>query len=211
MSGEGGMNLIINYPNGRKFVSNTTPSSEKQVKKISYSNRGMTFEEDLNETNQYYLTHGLAVIHKKPTPVQIVDVHYPKRSAAVIKEAYFKQASTTDYNGVYKGKYLDFEAKETQNSTSFPLKNFHEHQIEHMKNVLNHNGIAFVLLRFSKEDEIYLMRAADLITFWNRMLSGGRKSITKEEIKSLCISIPIGFQPRIDYLKAVDQLIEESL
>ncbi len=211
MSGEGGMNLIINYPNGRKFVSNTTPSSEKQTKKISYSNRGMTFEEDLNETNQYYLTHGLAVIHKKPTPVQIVDVHYPKRSAAVIKEAYFKQASTTDYNGVYKGKYLDFEAKETQNSTSFPLKNFHEHQIEHMKNVLNHNGIAFVLLRFSKEDEIYLMRAADLITFWNRMLSGGRKSITKEEIKSLCISIPIGFQPRIDYLKAVDQLIEESL
>lgn len=211
MSGEGGMNLIINYPNGRKFVSNTTPSSEKQTKKISYSNRGMTFEEDLNETNQYYLTHGLAVIHKKPTPVQIVDVHYPKRSAAVIKEAYFKQASTTDYNGVYKGKYLDFEAKETQNSTSFPLKNFHEHQIEHMKNVLNHNGIAFVLLRFSKEDEIYLMRAADLITFWNRMLSGGRKSITKEEIKSLCISIPIGYQPRIDYLKAVDQLIEESL
>ncbi|WP_153122540.1 Holliday junction resolvase RecU [Peribacillus tepidiphilus] len=203
--------MIINYPNGRKFVSNTTPSSEKQTKKISYSNRGMTFEEDLNETNQYYLTHGLAVIHKKPTPVQIVDVHYPKRSAAVIKEAYFKQASTTDYNGVYKGKYLDFEAKETQNSTSFPLKNFHEHQIEHMKNVLNHNGIAFVLLRFSKEDEIYLMRAADLITFWNRMLSGGRKSITKEEIKSLCISIPIGFQPRIDYLKAVDQLIEESL
>jgi recombination protein U len=211
MSGEGGMNLIINYPNGRKFVSKTTPSSEKQTKKISYSNRGMTFEEDLNETNQYYLTHGLAVIHKKPTPVQIVDVHYPKRSAAVIKEAYFKQASTTDYNGVYKGKYLDFEAKETQNSTSFPLKNFHEHQIEHMKNVLNHNGIAFVLLRFSKENEIYLMRAADLITFWNRMLSGGRKSITKEEIESLCISIPIGYQPRIDYLKAVDQLIEESL
>ena len=104
-------------------------------KKLSYSNRGKTLEDDLNETNQYYLAHGIAVIHKKPTPIQIVDVHYPKRSAAVIKEAYFKQASTTDYNGVYKGKYIDFEAKETKNCTSFPLKNFHDHQIEHMKHV----------------------------------------------------------------------------
>ncbi len=84
----------------------------------------MTLEEDLNETNEYYRERKIAVIHKKPTPIQIVQVDYPNRSAAVIKEAYFKLASTTDYNGVYKGKYIDFEAKETQNTTSFPLKKF---------------------------------------------------------------------------------------
>ena len=109
----------------------------------------MTFEEDINETNQYYLDQGIAVIHKKPTPIQIVNVDYPKRSAAVIKEAYFKQASTTDYNGVYKGRYIDFEAKETKQQSSFPLKNFHEHQIVHMREVMNQKGICFVLLRFS--------------------------------------------------------------
>ncbi len=63
----------------------------------------MSLEEELNETNQYYLTHNIACVHKKPTPLQIVKVDYPARSAAVVKEAYFKQPSTTDYNGVYKG------------------------------------------------------------------------------------------------------------
>ena len=99
-----------------------------------------------------------AVIHKKPTPVQIVDVHYPSRSAAVIKEAYFKQPSTTDYNGVYKGRYIDFEAKETKNKTSFPLQNFHEHQILHMESrVHKQEGITFVLIRFSFQKKFSLL------------------------------------------------------
>ena len=67
----------------------------------------MSLEQQINESNKYYLLEDIAVVHKKPTPVQIVKVDYPKRSRAVIKEAYFRQASTTDYNGVYQGRYLD--------------------------------------------------------------------------------------------------------
>src|SRR6476620_418035 len=121
--------MAIRYPNGKKFITNQTQSTKpKNSNRVStYSNRGMTLEDDINHSNAFYVESGIAVIHKKPTPVQIVDVHYPKRSAAVIKEAYFKQASTTDYNGVYNGHYIDFEAKETKNKTSFPLKNFHDH------------------------------------------------------------------------------------
>lgn len=170
----------------------------------------MTLEEDLNETNVYYLDRGIAVIHKKPTPVQIVQVDYPRRSAAVIKEAYFKQASTTDYNGIYRGKYIDFEAKETQNPTSFPLKNFHEHQIRHMEAVLKQGGICFVILRFTIYEQVYLLKAEDLLTFWNRMKNGGRKSITKEEIEQKAYYIPLGFQPRIDYIKIIDKLYDLS-
>ncbi|BCB04493.1 Holliday junction resolvase RecU [Bacillus sp. KH172YL63] len=200
--------MKFHYPNGKKYVEATLPSKKPRAKtkQVSYSNRGMTLEEDINETNQYYLTFHKAVIHKKPTPVQIVDVHYPSRSAAVIKEAYFKQPSTTDYNGVYKGRYIDFEAKETKNKTSFPLKNFHEHQIRHMEAVDAQEGITFVLIRFSVTEDVFLLPYGPLRYFWDRMLEGGRKSITRDELEEKGILIPLGLHPRVDYLKIVHQL-----
>ncbi|WP_110927651.1 Holliday junction resolvase RecU [Bacillus massiliglaciei] len=201
--------MAFHYPNGRKFLSKPKEIQNRLPKKMSYSNRGKTLEDDLNETNKYYLANGIAVIHKKPTPIQIVNVHYPKRSAAVIKEAYFKQASTTDYNGVYKGRYIDFEAKETRNTSSFPLKNFHEHQVIHMNNVVSQGGIAFVIIRFSLTDDLYLMEAVHLSSFWQRMKEGGRKSISLTEVIENSWKIPLGFQPRIDYIKVIDLLIKE--
>ncbi|XJZ26011.1 Holliday junction resolvase RecU [Bacillota bacterium Lsc_1132] len=204
--------MTYHYPNGKKFLpkENSAKPLIQQNKNNSFSNRGMTLEEDLNETNEYYLSQNIAVIHKKPTPVQIVHVNYPKRSAAVITEAYFKQASTTDYNGIYKGKYIDFEAKETQSPTSFPLKNFHEHQIRHMEAVMQQGGICFVIVSFSLFQKVYLLEAKHLLFFWKRMETGGRKSITKEEIERMSHYIPLGFQPRIDYIKVIDNLYRLS-
>lgn len=201
--------MNVNYPNGKRFIPKTFETKNvTKNKNESYSNRGMTLEEDLNETNEYYRDRKIAVIHKKPTPVQIVQVDYPKRSAAVIKEAYFKQASTTDYNGVFKGKYIDFEAKETQNPSSFPLKNFHEHQIRHMEEVLQQGGICFVILRFTKNEQVYLLEAKHLLSFWERMINGGRKSITKQEIEQNGHYIPLGFQARIDYIRIIETLYQ---
>ena len=85
-----------------------------KTKTNKYSNRGMTLEEDINVSNQYYIEIEKAFIYKKPTPIKITKVDYPSRDKAVIKEAFFTVPSTTDYNGIYKGKYIDFEAKETK-------------------------------------------------------------------------------------------------
>lgn len=201
--------MTINYPNGKKFMKSETLPIRKNVNKdVRFSNRGMTLEDDINETNEYYRAHDIAIIHKKPTPLQIVNVHYPKRSAAVVTEAYFKKPSTTDYNGVYKGKYIDFEAKETKNKTSFPLKNFHDHQITHMESVMKHDGISFAILRFSILDEVYLLEAKHILAyFYNKELK--RKSIPKSAIEEKGFLIPLGYHPRIDYLKIVDKLIKD--
>ncbi|TMW73554.1 Holliday junction resolvase RecU [Alteribacter natronophilus] len=199
--------MAFRYPNGKKYVSGRNEKKKKTVSKDArFSNRGMSLEEDINETNEYYLARGIAVIHKKPTPLQIVNVHYPSRSAAVVTEAYFQKPSTTDYNGVYKGRYIDFEAKETKNKQSFPFKNFHDHQIDHMKRVLEQNGIAFALLRFSLSDEVYLLEAAHLIRFYDERGST-RKSMKKDDIEAFGYLIPTKFHPRIDYLRVLDEQI----
>ena len=167
-----------------------------------YSNRGMGLEDDLNNTNKYYLDIDKAVIYKKPTPITINKVDYKSRTDAVIKEAHFKIPSTTDYNGIYNGKYIDFEAKETKNKTSFPLSNIHNHQINHLKNITRHGGIGFIIVRFSTLNETYYLSVEKLLNFIEQ---NDRKSIPIEYFKEYGYLIKEGLRPRLDYLKIVDK------
>lgn len=200
--------MTIRYPNGKKYVPAQQTGSRSKTN-LSFSNRGKTLEDELNETNEYYLANDMAVIHKKPVPIQIVHVKYPARSAAVITEAYFRSPSTTDYNGVWNGKYIDFEAKETKNRTSFPLQNIHEHQVDHMKKVIEQDGIAFLLLKFTSLDRYFMVSFEYFEKKWERMLAGGRKSITLAEVEEISIEINAGFNPRLDYLAALDSLLKK--
>jgi len=182
----------MNYPTGLRKVKNNI---------INYGNRGMTLEEDLNITNQYYLDNDIAVIYKKPTPITINHVDYPNRADAVITNAKFKIPSTTDYNGIYKGKYIDFEAKETANKNSFPLANIHAHQIEHLRKIDKHGGIGFIIVRFSSLDRIFLLNSKELFNFLDTY---DRKSIPLEYFISNGKEIKISLRPRIDYLKYIE-------
>ncbi|MGT2912070.1 Holliday junction resolvase RecU [Streptococcus cameli] len=195
---------MVNYPHRVAKQNKTLPLSKKESS-IDFANRGMSFESAINSSNQYYLAHGKAVIHKKPTPVQIVKVDYPKRSRAKIVEAYFRQASTTDYSGVYKGHYVDFEAKETRQKTAMPMKNFHAHQIEHMTQVLKQKGICFVLLHFSTLKETYLLPADSLVKFYQ--IDKGSKSMPIDYIREYGFEIKMGGYPSLPYL----DIIEEKL
>lgn len=191
---------MVNYPHKLKAKSSINRPASGM---INFANRGMSFEKMINESNNYYLSRGLAVIHKKPTPIQIVKVDYPHRSRAKIVEAYFRQASTTDYSGVYKGHYIDFEAKETRQKKSMPMKNFHSHQIDHMEAVLEQKGICFVLLHFSSLRETYLLPASYLIEFYK--IDMGGKSMPLSYIQEHGYSIEMQQLPSIPYLEIIEQ------
>ncbi len=201
--------MVIRYPNGKAYkpsqLSTPAVKKEKAKENTTFSNRGKTLEDDVNETNEFYLAAGLANIHKKPVPVQIVKVEYPKRSAAVIREAYFRTPSTTDYNGVWNGYYIDFEAKETESKTSFPLKNIHPHQITHMQSIVKQKGIAFFIVRFSSLER-YFIAPFDMIEHaWKQMEQGGRKSIPLAAFEEHAEEVPLGYAPRLDYLKVLEK------
>lgn len=188
---------MVNYPNGKKKTTT--------LKQNNSINRGMKLEDDLNRTNEYYLNHNIAIIHKKPTPIQVVEVNYPKRSYAMITKAFYRTPSTTDYNGVYKGKYLDFEAKETNSKTSFPLSNIHQHQIIHLENVIEHHGSAFLIIRFNYYNETYFVLAYDIIA----MYKSNQKSIPYRWFQENCDKMPFSLTPPVDYLKVFDKYFKE--
>ena len=193
----------MRYPNGKKYVQKEQKDEKAKEHRslLSAANRGMSLEEDINLSNEYYIQNGIALIHKRPTPINIVKVDYSR--GARITDAYFEKQSTTDYNGVYKGKYIDFEAKNTKSKTSFPLSNISEHQILHLKNVLKHGGIAFFIISFQLKDEVYLLDASFVIDFWE---NAPRKSIPYEVFQKHAKLIRQDYTPRLHYIEAVEEL-----
>lgn len=175
-------------------------SYQYNIKRSNYANRGMGLEDDINISNEYYRINNIALIYKKPTPIKIAKVDY---NHSKIVEAFFEKPSTLDYNGIYKGKYIEFDAKETQSKTSFALSNIHKHQLEHIKKVLYFNGIVFLIVRFCSLDKNYILFGKDLLMFIENY---NRKSIPLEFFISNAYEIEIKYMPRLDYIKIIDDV-----
>ena len=173
---------------------------KKKGNTVFYGNRGMDLENLLNLSNQYYEEKNLALIFKKPTPIGIVDVHYSQKGK-VIDKAYFKSPSTLDYNGLYREKYIEFEAKETKHKTSFPLHNFHPHQIGHVRRVIEHGGIVFLVIKI--QNLVYLLDGQDFIDFID---TAKRQSIPYSYFLEKGYLIQEKIDPPLDYLPVVDQI-----
>lgn len=180
-------------------------------KQVFHNNRGMSLENDINISNEYYIDTKKAFIYKKPTPIKIVKVNYPsktnKTGRITIKEAYFESPSTTDYNGLYKGKYIDFEAKETNNKSYFPLENIHKHQIEHLRNIMENGGISFLIVRFTEYNKTFILFSND---FFNYIDNNARKSIPYEYFIEKGYEIKEKYSPRLDYLEIIEKYIEKE-
>lgn len=164
----------------------------------------MILEEDINQTNIYYRNHNIALVYKKPTPIKVVKVEYPQNK---IKEAYFDEPSTLDYNGIYKGNYIEFDAKETQCKTSFPLSNIHTHQLKHIKNVLYYGGIAFLIIRFVSLNKTFILMGNELINFID---NSDRKSIPVGYFEEFGYILELKYNPRVDYISIIDNFIKDK-
>ncbi len=178
------------------------PSNIKKTycKNTDHASRGMGLEAMINEANTYYLNNNKALIYKKPTPITISNVEYPNNKKVVTK-GLFQTKSTLDYVGLYKGAYLDFDAKSTKNKTSFPLANIQNHQLQHIKRVIENKGISFLIIQVL--DNYFLFRGEDLLSF---IATNERKSIPINYIKEKGFEIKLSYNPVLNYLKVIDQI-----
>lgn len=140
--------------------------------------RGSALEDLINHTNEIYREKHLALIQKIPTPIKPIQMDKESRHITL---AYFDQKSTVDYIGTVQGIPVCFDAKECAQET-FPLANVHAHQMAFMEEFELQGGISFLLVSYTRKDEMYYLPFADIKIFYDRAINGGRKSFTYAEI-----------------------------
>ena len=181
----------LNYPNNIK---------KKFHKQIDYANRGMDLEDIINDTNEYLRDNDIALIYKKPTPIGISKVSYDNNKLSIDK-AFFASQSTLDYNGLYDGLYVEFEAKSTECKTSFPLSNIHEHQVNHIRRVIKHKGVVFLIIRIN--NLIYMISGKDFLYYID---NNERKSIPYDYIKKKGILLAYNYYKGLNYIEYIDKM-----
>jgi len=169
----------------------------RQPRNRSYAKRGATFEHLIDMANIKYRNAGVSDIRKVPTPVQIT------KSKGRIIEGRKETAEWVDYAGVYKGRAIAFDAKETS-ATSFPLQNLSEHQYKLLNSWHKKDAIVFLLVSMRKHDKIYLLPFEVLQTAWEGAQNGGRKSIAWETFKNECIEVKSKDGYTLHYLDALE-------
>lgn len=160
----------------------------------SHANRGAVLEQIIDMTNNQYRNKGVADIRKIPTPVQITSNNRGRVTG------FTQKGEWVDYSGVYDGRAIIFDAKQTNERTSFPLKNISSHQYELLKSWHQKGARSFLLVSFSKLDEVYLLPFKVLEMHWEDALEGGRKSIPIGAFQSMCEPVKSRRGYVLDYL-----------
>lgn len=170
--------------------------------RVSQANRGQAFEDILNFTNVQYERAGIALINKRPTPIKAT-----KTKGSRVLAGYFEEKSTVDYDGVYRGRAIYFEAKSTRERTRFDLANISQHQIKHLERAESNGAVCFFLIEFATTHEVYFMPLATIRHYMLHADNGGRKSIPKDEFDVYGHAVERTKRAALDYLLLVDKLL----
>jgi recombination protein U len=136
-------------------------------------------ETRVRKTNLRYRKERKALIQKLEVPIRMT------------QQGMVATLSTIDFYGVFSydkgrkkiGKAIAFDAKECESTTSFPLKNIHQHQLEYLKLWIELGGEGFFFIHFKKihPDKAYVTPIELVTKYWDD--STGRKSIPYSEFK----------------------------
>lgn len=201
----------IRYPDGRPMVvekkktgvdhrkSENQTEAQRIRNSMIKSNMGMGFEADVSKSCDFFREKGLADFYKRPTPIRIVKMS--KEHPGMISEAYFQEKSTTDYVGIYKGKYIDFECKETIHDR-VPYAMIREQQYRHLDFITKLGGIGFFLVSFKAYQEVYLMPCQFIL---DKVKDGSHPGFKREFFQEKGTLVERSYLPPYKLLDAIDK------
>jgi len=166
---------------------------------------GDALENLINWSCRQYQAQGVANIQKYPTPYKIIGQDKRRRCLLAVPE----EKAGVDYVGEYGGRPFAMEAKKTENRTRYPLDpwNREKHQREFLD---RWNGLAFYLISFWSLGEHYLVPWAEYKKWHQQAQEGGRKSIPLDWFRENMPRIKEGGRVALDFLAAVDKLVEKG-
>ncbi len=170
---------------------------------MGQGNRGMAFEKLINLSNEMYQREGVALINKRATPVKVL-----KSAGGRVLNGFYEAKSTVDYDGVYKGRAVAFEAKSTQSLTRFDLSNIAQHQLDYLEKAEKMGAVCFFLIEFSKDQTVFLVPAA-VIQSYVRMSHqpNGKKSISRADFDIYGYLVEQTERAPVDYLQYIDETV----
>ncbi|PGZ95785.1 Holliday junction resolvase RecU [Bacillus wiedmannii] len=170
---------------------------------MGLGNRGMAFEKLINLSNEMYQREGVALINKRPTPVKVL-----KSAGGRVLNGFYEAKSTVDYDGVYKGRAVAFEAKSTQSLTRFDLSNIAQHQLDYLEKAEKMGAVCFFLIEFSKDQTVFLVPAS-VVQSYVRMSHqpNGKKSISRADFDIYGYLVEQTERAPVDYLQYIDEAV----
>ncbi|HFK1685261.1 TPA: Holliday junction resolvase RecU [Bacillus tropicus] len=170
---------------------------------MGQGNRGMAFEKLINLSNEMYQREGVALINKRPTPVKVLKMVYGR-----VKDGYYESKSTVDYDGVYRGRAIAFEAKSTNEINRFDLKNIAQHQLDYLEKAEKMGAICFFLIGFTKDQSTFAIPLS-VIQSYVRMSQQpkGKKSIPRVDFDIYGYLVEQTERAPVDYLQYIDDAV----
>lgn len=166
----------------------------------NYANRGQYFENLIDFTNNVYARKEIALINKRPTPIKVIRSNYGR-----ITHAVYAEKSTVDYDGIYKGKAVVFEAKSTKGK-SLPLSNITDEQMEYLEKAKRHGAVSFIIINMIELDKTYILHNGIVQSYRKNAKEGGRKSIPLQAMKDKGKEVKSENGVPLDYITALESM-----
>lgn len=144
--------------------------AETKKKKTSHANRGLKFEEKIQNKCDKLKEQGIMLISKVPTEFKMI-----RNGGRVVSAFPVSDSRFVDFCGCTNtGKAIGIEAKETSEDKRFPLQNIKLTQLEFFRIWNELNGLGYYLIHWKQYKEVYFIKSTDMQEVINNI---NRKSI----------------------------------